>query len=631
MSYRIRLTSAVTFTLLAASVLPAGAFPLGKKKTEYYEGQKMTQSQSALIDKTIATENKVVKTLRQRTPLVETYIQNMKPDQVMGQVPISDQHFLGRVDFGRVIGDVKYGADKPSTGKVSGLFKRSAGFMNDLTNSLHLNFQESGFVQMLLVDSNDFNRNTYNFRFLRNEFLGTIPTSVFDVAPNNAGAVGRFSGRIWVERNGGALVRFNGSFSGSEKDSKEYFHFDSWRTNVQEGLWLPTSVYIEETDPKSPTHTLRFKAINYIWGYSLKVPEKEADLTSMQVEGAVDESQQSTDVSPLAAEHEWVQQAEDNVIDRLYTAGLIDAPSPFDDILSALANNILIYNKLQTSSPIKVRTLLTEPLESVSFGNTILISKGLIDTAAVPTSDGNQLEGNLDAILAFQIAHILLGHHVDTKYAFSDALMFPAESSFQRLPMGHTDAENAEAAKKAMDLLAVSDLSNKEQYFGLYLQQLQARQTGLKALNKPQIGDSLESPDGTFWMKGLIAKAPKLDVKNLSQEAAMPLGSLLRFNPWTDQVIQMHAPIEPVLSPRDKLPFEITPVYFKLTYWQPPAPPAAPAAPAAAPSASAAPAAAPGTEATPPADAAAPVAPAAGTPPQASSEPAATAAPAPQK
>ncbi len=598
MNYRTSLTAAVTFTLLAVSVVPASAFPLGKKKVDnsYAEGTKLTQSQSALVDRTIANEAMVVKTLKLRTPLVETYIQNMRADPVMGQIPISDQHFLGRVDFGHVIGDNSYGAQKPPAGKFGGLFKHSAGFVSDLSNSLHLNFSESGFVQMLLVDSNDFNRNTYNFRFLRNEFLGTIATDVFDVQPMKKGSPGRFSGRIWVDRNGGAMVRFNGTFSGSEKDSKEYFHFDSWRTNVQENMWLPTSVYIEETDPKSPTHTLKFKAINYIWGYALKIPEKEADLTSLQVQGAVDESAQSSDVSPLQAEHEWVQQAEDNVVERLYTAGLIDAPSPFDEILSALANNILIYNKIPTDGPIKVRTLLTEPLESTAFGNTILISKGLIDTAAVPTADGNQLEGNLDAILAFQLAHIVLGHHVDTKYAFSDALMFPSESAFQRLPMGHTDQENVEAAKKAMEMLGVKDLTDKEGYFGLYLQQLQAREAGLKALSKPQLGDSLMAPDGTFWMKDLVAKAPKLDNKNLTQQAAMPLGSLLRSNPWTDQVIQMHAPVVPVLSPRDKLPFEITPVYFKLTYWQPPA---APAASPASPASSAPPAAAAAESAAP--------------------------------
>lgn len=49
----------------------------------------------------------------------------------------------------------------------------------------------------------------------------------------------------------------------------------------------------------------------------------------------------------------------------------------------------------------------------------------------------------------------------------------------------------------------------------------------------------------------------------------MPLGSFLRFDPWTDQVIQLHTAFEPILNARDKMPFEVTPVYLKLTYYNP--------------------------------------------------------------
>ena len=41
------------------------------------------------------------------------------------------------------------------------------------------------------------------------------------------------------------------------------------------------------------------------------------------------------------------------------------------------------------------------------------------------TPDGKQHEGNLNALLAFQLAHIILGHRLDTKYAFSDRMLFP--------------------------------------------------------------------------------------------------------------------------------------------------------------------------------------------------------------
>ncbi|SEG06586.1 hypothetical protein SAMN05421819_1870 [Bryocella elongata] len=585
MTLRTKLTTAVALAAVLAPAMGAHAFPiLGKKKVqEDPYARKLTPAQSALVDKSIVREQLVVKTLKDRLPLVETYVQKMKADPIMFQSPESDLHMLGRVNFGKVIDDTAYaqgkGVEEKKTG-FFGKFKHSMSYITGLSNTLHLTFHQSGFVAMLLVDSNSYNRQTYTFSFVRNEFLGTVPTVVFDVKPTKNNAYGRFFGRIWVERNGGNIVRFDGDFAGSDADRREFYHFDSWRTNVQEGLWLPTAVYIEETDPKSPTHVLNFRAINHIWGYQLRVPENAGENESETVIGANDESNQATDLTPLGAQREWVQQAEDNVIERLYTAGLIDAPSPFDKTLEALANNILVYNNIQTSRPLRVRTLLTEPLESVSIGNTILVSKSLIDTTAVASADGAQQMGNLNAVLAFQIAHIILGHRIDTKYAFSDRLMFPPESAFQRLPMGHTDKDNAEAAKEAMKLLGAKELADGAPFFGLYLQQLQARQKGLKSLNTPQMGDSLVKSDGTFWMQELVAKGPKLANNDLKQVAAEPLGQFLRFDPWTDQVIQMHTSYEPLLSARDKMPFEITPVYVKLGYWQPPAPP--PAAPAAA-------------------------------------------------
>jgi hypothetical protein len=335
----------------------------------------------------------------------------------------------------------------------------------------------------------------------------------------------------------------------------------------------------------------------------LKVPDTDAQQTSLEVVGAQDVSNDAQDVSPLGAERAFVKQAEDNVVERLFNAGLLDAPSDFDKTLEALANNILAYNNIAVSSPIHVRTLLTEPLESLAVGNTIILSKSLIDTTAVVTQDGAQQMGNLNALLAFQLAHIVTGHKLDTKYAFNDRLLFPSDSTFKNIPMHHTEADNLEAAKKAVELLNAKELVDGQKYFGLYLQQLQQRVKALKALNEPMIGDGLVKGgnDTSFWMAALMPKAEKLDVKNLKQQAAEPLSAFLRFDPWTDQVITLHTAFEPLLSASDKMPFEVTPVYIKLSYFKPPvdaAPPAA-AAPTTDPNAAppaqdqAAPAAAP--------------------------------------
>jgi hypothetical protein len=568
----------VTFLAASLSVQVALGFPLlGKKKTteEILPARKLTASQNQLIDKAISREKEVVKMVRERAPLVETYIQNMRPDDQVGQVPESDQHFLGRVEFSRVIGGNTYEVNKAtsqgaSNGGKLGFFKNSMSFVTGLGSSLHLNFSEVGFIQMLLVDSNDFDRQHYVFGYVRNEFLGTTPTAVFDVTPSNGKrATGRFYGRIWVETRGGNVVRFNGNFAGTEKDTREFYHFDSWRTNVQPDLWLPTSFYVEESDSKSVSRTLKFKAINHIWGYVLKVPQKEAENTSLDVVGATDVSNEAQDLSPLGAQRAWVQQAEDNVVERLFQAGLIDAPSEFDKTLEALAGNILAYNNITLSRPIHCRTLLTEPLESIAIGNTIILSKSLIDTTGIVSQDGAQQMGNLNAVLAFQIAHIILAHRLDTKYAFNDRLLFPTASVFNRIPMHHTDADNAAAAKKAVELLSVKELEGGQQYFGLYLQQLQQRVKSLRALNQPMIGDGLtkSDTDQTFWLAAMMGKSPKLDMKDLKQQAAMPLSSFLRRDPWTDQVITVHAAFEPLLSPADKMPFEVEPVYIKLGYY----------------------------------------------------------------
>src|SRR5260370_28986891 len=142
---------------------PAGAALLkGKKKKDddLSTSRKPTPAQNALIDKAIVREKVIVKTIKDRAPLVETYIQNMKPDPVLGQVPESDQHFLSRVDFKSVINDQTYSVNKDTSqgsGK-GGFFKHSLSAVGSLGGSLHLTFHEAGFVQMLLMDSNNFDR-----------------------------------------------------------------------------------------------------------------------------------------------------------------------------------------------------------------------------------------------------------------------------------------------------------------------------------------------------------------------------------------------------------------------------------------------------------------------------------------
>ncbi len=199
MILRKQSTAGLLLAAIIAIALPASAaIPLiGKKKPkeDVLPSRKLTAGQNALVDKAIVREKEVIKTVKERAPLVETYIQNMRPDPILGQVPDSDQHFLARVEFSKIIGDDPYQVNQTTSKGTAkgGFFKHSASFLAGLGGSLHLTFHEAGFVQMLLMDSNSFDRQHYAFGFVRNDFLGNTPTAVFDVTPvGGKRATGRF-------------------------------------------------------------------------------------------------------------------------------------------------------------------------------------------------------------------------------------------------------------------------------------------------------------------------------------------------------------------------------------------------------------------------------------------------------
>jgi hypothetical protein len=109
----------------------------------------------------------------------------------------------------------------------------------------------------------------------------------------------------------------------------------------------------------------------------------------------------------------------------------------------------------------------------------------------------------------------------------------------------------------------------------------------LKALNTPRLGDSLLKTDGTPWMGDLARSAPKLSWDDLTQVAALPLGSWLKTDPWDDKVHMLNAKRYAPMNARDKMPLEVTPLFFKLQRYDAsklgPATPSAVAAPAAQP------------------------------------------------
>ena len=527
----------------------------------------LTPEQVALVEKSFAREKVTIEEIQKHIPLVQTYIQNTRPDAKLYAVPTSDEYMLNRVDFAKAFTVKAYKSKNDR-----GFFKGSAKAFLSLSAAFKMTYSPTGFMDMMFVDPTNYDRAHYDFLFVRSEFLGEVRTQVFDVHPKAGNGSGRFVGRIWIEDQGGNVVRFNGSYTRSalQQAARYWVHFDSWRNNIQPDVWLPVAIYAEEEDRPEALKPAGFRAQTHFWGYSLKLPSHVTQSTSVVVDNATDQSEGAQDVSPLEAQRAWYSQAEQNVLDRLVEAGLVAAPSDFDKTLEQVTNNLILGSKLTLAGDIHCRVLLTTPLESLAVGNTILVSKGLVDV--LPS------EEDLAAVLSFQLAQIVLGHQIDTRYAFDDRLLFPDEASFQQIRMSHSEQEDIDSAKKAAELLHNSIYQDKLRNVSLFLAQLQAREKNLSALMTPRMGDSMVKRDGTAWLSEVSKEPAQLDMDNLAQIAALPLGSHLKVDPWDDEVHFLNVKAEPILNAREKMPLELTPIYFRLTrYGSGPHPASSPA------------------------------------------------------
>ena len=159
--------------------------------------------QQAVINAIFYQEAKLVESMHKYTPLVETYIQNTKPDEELGEVPASDHYFLGRLVLDkRGINDMSY--DK----KKMGMFSR---VLDRLDSFYKMKYLPEGFMQLVFL-SHNFNAQNYDLKYLRQEFLGDVRTLVFDVVPHKKIKGVHFVGRIWVEDQQHNIVRLNGTY-----------------------------------------------------------------------------------------------------------------------------------------------------------------------------------------------------------------------------------------------------------------------------------------------------------------------------------------------------------------------------------------------------------------------------------
>src|SRR5580698_4742553 len=104
------------------------------------------------IDRMIAREHDENATVRRYNPIIETYIQDMKPDPQMGFIPVKDHYFLGQAILSKGVVDqsILQGKGKKKIDEFNPLYHLSSFFESS--------YVPEGFLQMIYLDTSSFDR-----------------------------------------------------------------------------------------------------------------------------------------------------------------------------------------------------------------------------------------------------------------------------------------------------------------------------------------------------------------------------------------------------------------------------------------------------------------------------------------
>lgn len=500
---------------------------------------------NVLVDSALRQERRLLDLMRNFKPIVETYIQEEKPDADLGIVPKGDDYFLSRLDL---TGDAL--ATSP--------FEESDSWKERWEQKLlkkRQPFAATGFAQALFPDLGHFDRQNYTFDFVRWEVLGEVRCGVVDVKSRENAENRGFVGRIWIEDQDFNIVRFTGAYT-SKKLTQRAFHFDSWRLNTLGIMWMPAYIYTQESMSEDPaSHDLWFKAQTRIWGYDLQNAgdhrEFAKPLTDVPVWVDPKSNEASQGLSPSNSLGQTTYTPEDNVVERLQVAGLMAPDGEVDQILQTVANNLLVTNDLDIAG-VRCRVLLTTPLESFVVGRTIVVSRGLLDV--LPD------EATLAAVLAHELGHIVLQHPVSVGSLSGLTVPFSDLKIFSRLNFNFDAAEETAADEKGLELLSKSPYKAQLANAGLFLEALEARSTQLPNLLHGRFSNDFGSSH-LLRMQALANLPKRLQMNRLDQTAALPLGSRIAVDPWSDRIAMIKRPPVRPLSASEKMPLEVSPFF----------------------------------------------------------------------
>jgi hypothetical protein len=121
-------------------------------------------------------------------------------------------------------------------------------------------------------------------------------------------------------------------------------------------------------------------------------------------------------------------------------------------------------------------------------------------------------------------------------------------------------AEEADADKKGMELFSKSPYKAQFANVGLFLEALQARSTQLPNLLRGRFSNDFGSSH--LGQMTALANLPKhLHLDRLDQVSALPLGSRIRLDPWSDRIEMLKVQTVRPLSASEKMPLEVSPFF----------------------------------------------------------------------
>lgn len=429
-------------------------------------------------------------------PVVQIYVQSTKEN---GEPAGGDIYFLGEWNVATALKSDLTHRVVPHVSLIAGQHDRSIG--SKIGN--RYTFHPDDLTQMFFVDVAYFSSSYYSLTFDKEEDLAGIHCAVFKVAPIPADDLGRVEGSIWVDPESASIIRIHGHFTGEVRRQDGNPEFDSWRWKSPSGYWVPNYLYSESTaaNPSDNLPLLRMRMSIEVWGYGRENVAGRPSRTALPY------------LSPRAND----APVEAKVVRWLDDNGLVAQPGAADETVCAVARRIMAVSALPERR-IDCRVLMTSPLESFAAGQTLVVSRGLLDL--LPD------EAALAAVISDEVAHILLG--------LSDPPLIDAEGNIfarGKVPAAmkfHSNTAHERAARElAAQLIRKSPYAGTPNRLSEFASAVEHSDPRRKIFRAPFGGQIAEQ---------IVLLSKQLGSDDTVHPGALALGSRVEVNPWSDSI-----------------------------------------------------------------------------------------------